>query len=821
MVWGALQGYANQYFSEWYQPFGWGLALPIPAIFEMIVLHLAGEKSLKTFLGSSNNSAMVSCISTMVYLTIYLCIAVRHMCVGFTSTLWVIAWGLKGASVYPVFCTIVATAKEYHRTRLCFYNFDDSLKNSVNLVFSVVRGLLRKIISRVLKRAVILSHPVVMRALSTTFQEQNAQVVANSFSFTVGLLNFYEGLLNEAETMEDKSFSHCFFATSIMKACFTVVALKNGNWMLLAMSNLSLLCSLVVGKYCIPAGQLTLPSQAFRLMIHSNKLLTYRVALTVLSLHCALSIFGFILISFCGVFLCVGAVPLLWLGKNVRNIISTAGEKLRLLRPKSLVQWILGKSGSTASTIAEENVPNSPILGEIDTLEKLKQDPTRPKQRKGESKVDFFKRMKLYNESRPLNGPKGLPLTSSMLNATIPEGDMVPSLRCSSSGSAEACIVCTVERSGACGGLTCDEGHFTCNKCIEGWAVEQNPSDSPDFDRMAHSNRMDGKLYCPGHSRGHCQAKGFTYSELASHLSGESLHRCIEIECKTKTKREIDKVHALYYKLLLEKDKQKEDAEHEILIDQLLRLHPNARMCGQCSFGPIDHGWCTNLRAHHGQKIGHAKINNSCPKCGWFRENIEQWPKWDGRLWLNRKPTVLKDNEYISACTISVARLTFDLQEMVDNRTLTVEQAREMMGNVPPRAPLTLLPGRDLDEFHGDCLKLMSIPAVYYTFLNVQALMAGLLPATVWAFCLCAYPIHGFIAILAPAWKHILFVALLAGGTCALCELKRLSFLNRSQTPFPSDRRSLSVCKYESYDPLKRSLARLANYLFPERDHKD
>ena len=28
------------------------------------------------------------------------------------------------------------------------------------------------------------------------------------------------------------------------------------------------------------------------------------------------------------------------------------------------------------------------------------------------------------------------------------------------------------------------------------------------------------------------------------------------------------------------------------------------------------------------------------------------------------------------------------------------------------------------------------------------------------------------------------------------------------------------VC-YESYDPLKRSLARLANYLFPERDHKD
>ena len=59
----------------------------------------------------------------------------------------------------------------------------------------------------------------------------------------------------------------------------------------------------------------------------------------------------------------------------------------------------------------------------------------------------------------------------------------------------------------------------------------------------------------------------------------------------------------------------------------------NAYMCKECKFGPIDHGWCTNLSTHHGEhKSSGGSISNACPKCNWFVGNISEWPRWDGEF---------------------------------------------------------------------------------------------------------------------------------------------------------------------------------------------
>lgn len=750
-VWGeTLPSYIHEYFNGWEQPFFWGAALPLTTCFQLVVLYLASHKSLCTLFGELYRDDYIRywAILTATYITLYLYISVNHMYFGLPSYLWVIAWGIKGALLYPIFAVIA----EILKTR-----FGISFNYSVNFVFRFVRKILHKIITGMFKPIIKGYHPIAIHALRTAFREELVQIVSNSLSFTLGLLNFFAGLLDEAEVMEDKSFSNWFFTVSIMKAAYTIIAINDCNWMLLFFSNLPMLSCLTVGKVCIPAHQISLPIQSFTLMIESNKHLTYRKALTVLSLFSAMSIFAFVILTFGGVSLCIAIVPFLWLWKNVKSTVTFMYRNALLYKEEF------------SAMIPEQTIPKCTLISEKNVV----RDSNFPKRRKRETKVEFFKRIKAYNENRAIQ--RSAALSKSSTSSLISIGAVKESTQ-----QTNNCIVCSIEHPKHCcspylDGITCEEGHFTCSKCLEIWANEQNPSRSPDFDQMARSNRKDGKLYCPAHKIGQCHAKGYSYSELASHLSTESLNKCIEVECRTKTKQEIDKVHALYYKLLLERNEQKEDAEHEILVDQLRRLHPNARMCGQCNFGPIDHGGCKNLRTHHEQVVGSAKVNNSCPKCGWFQKDIDMWPRWDGRL--NRKPTVVQDNQHVFPDTASTQSLTLDLQELIDNGTVTESQARKLMAEIPPQPPLMLLPVRDLDQFHGDCLKIMAVPAIYFACMNIRSLIASLYPIAQICFNAFKYQLYGFITVFAPVWKHILFVTLLAGGTCLLCEVKRLTKL--------------------------------------------
>ena len=55
------------------------------------------------------------------------------------------------------------------------------------------------------------------------------------------------------------------------------------------------------------------------------------------------------------------------------------------------------------------------------------------------------------------------------------------------------------------------------------------------------------------------------------------------------------------------------------LASTLKHLHPDARQCLSCSFGPILKVKCDDLIAHHKQKVSsssEAIFDNSCPQCG-------------------------------------------------------------------------------------------------------------------------------------------------------------------------------------------------------------
>jgi len=73
---------------------------------------------------------------------------------------------------------------------------------------------------------------------------------------------------------------------------------------------------------------------------------------------------------------------------------------------------------------------------------------------------------------------------------------------------------------------------------------------------------------------------------------------------------------------------RKEDLEAHMRRQYLGRAY----QCAKCSFGPIDHFACGDLAAHNGQRVGHAVINNACPRCAWFSKFLSDWPKWDGTL---------------------------------------------------------------------------------------------------------------------------------------------------------------------------------------------
>lgn len=75
--------------------------------------------------------------------------------------------------------------------------------------------------------------------------------------------------------------------------------------------------------------------------------------------------------------------------------------------------------------------------------------------------------------------------------------------------------------------------------------------------------------------------------------------------------------------------------ERRLRAEHLLKgLRGTGLQCPECSYGPVVHYQCTDLRQHDGEAVGHRglKIDNSCPQCGFFSADVAGWRRWDGAL---------------------------------------------------------------------------------------------------------------------------------------------------------------------------------------------
>uniref|UniRef100_A0A7S3T6L3 Uncharacterized protein n=1 Tax=Strombidinopsis acuminata TaxID=141414 RepID=A0A7S3T6L3_9SPIT len=132
--------------------------------------------------------------------------------------------------------------------------------------------------------------------------------------------------------------------------------------------------------------------------------------------------------------------------------------------------------------------------------------------------------------------------------------------------------------------------------------------DWPRASRLACSSKLLGEVYT---SVVLCRdLHMFTGKAMRVALHAHSLMACVQ--------------HAL---TALTKD----DTEAQLRRQYLGRAY----QCGSCGFGPIDHFACGDLTTHHGEQVGPAadtRIDNACPRCGWFAGTIGEWPTWDGTV---------------------------------------------------------------------------------------------------------------------------------------------------------------------------------------------
>mmetsp|Transcript_6637 Transcript_6637/g.9850 ORF Transcript_6637/g.9850 Transcript_6637/m.9850 type:complete len:1386 (+) Transcript_6637:93-4250(+) len=78
-----------------------------------------------------------------------------------------------------------------------------------------------------------------------------------------------------------------------------------------------------------------------------------------------------------------------------------------------------------------------------------------------------------------------------------------------------------------------------------------------------------------------------------------------------------------------------------------------AYQCGSCGFGPVLHGGCSSLIAHHGEHRTGGVVSNACPSCGWFSPSLDSWKEWDGTIpetFLVEKMSKIRNGRSESGC---------------------------------------------------------------------------------------------------------------------------------------------------------------------------
>lgn len=201
--------------------------------------------------------------------------------------------------------------------------------------------------------------------------------------------------------------------------------------------------------------------------------------------------------------------------------------------------------------------------------------------------------------------------------------------------SEEGCGVCCVCGETATHLLACTAGaHLTCAACLNTHTMHSCSLDHTNMERLME---RQGMVQCPSTATGTCTTPcrgGFNLKELYSVLSEESLHAALAASAHVaKSEGTLAALGQLNQTDSSNKNSQQQ-ARQELEL-YLQTQYPGAYQCKQCGRGPviIRRGDCSDLAAHHHQRLRDGgTISNACAGCGWFSPDLNEWPKWDGKI---------------------------------------------------------------------------------------------------------------------------------------------------------------------------------------------
>ena len=186
------------------------------------------------------------------------------------------------------------------------------------------------------------------------------------------------------------------------------------------------------------------------------------------------------------------------------------------------------------------------------------------------------------------------------------------------------CVICHERFEQSSMAICSVDEHAVCKSCFQQYVDVEMQNDIQQFRCPLWTSHAGG---CRGL---------FSEKTIARMFSSESntvsLEKYIEWVRKQIRSEEYKNSHAVLNQIVAALSKAMPHLNQEIIERQLREAVPNARQCGSCGFGPVEHFACGNLATHQGQRVGRAAIQNKCPHCGWFASNINQWPKWNGKL---------------------------------------------------------------------------------------------------------------------------------------------------------------------------------------------
>ena len=206
---------------------------------------------------------------------------------------------------------------------------------------------------------------------------------------------------------------------------------------------------------------------------------------------------------------------------------------------------------------------------------------------------------------------------------TAPSGAMKEPV----SAAGKLCNICFMEdHEEGILAVSCDNDHYMCQTCFSGWVESESDIEANPQNILLNG----GRITCVCKKSDGCDSLAYANKLIAMVVSDELYEKYLRARDFVVGKEAVSGALAKI------KGGNMMDAIEQEQIRNMYRTKDgsySAYMCGQCKFGPIDHGWCSNLQSHHGEKkMGGGHVNNACPKCGWFANCIQQWPKWDGKF---------------------------------------------------------------------------------------------------------------------------------------------------------------------------------------------